>query len=48
MNLYSKELVFATAFRLFAAKHRAICSKTQCVLVLNAVRIGAKRKVKCC
>jgi len=48
MNLYSKELVFAPAFGLFAAKHRAICGKTQCVLVLNAVRFGAKCKAKCC
>jgi len=48
MNLYSKELVFAPTFGLFAAKWGAICGKTQCVLVLNAVRFGAKRKVKCC
>ena len=32
----------------YAAKRSAICRKTQCVLVLNAVRFGAKRKVKWC
>ena len=26
----------------------AVCSKMKCVLVLNAVRFGAKRKVKWC
>ncbi|EFC67265.1 hypothetical protein HMPREF0670_02751 [Prevotella sp. oral taxon 317 str. F0108] len=32
----------------FAAKRSAICCKTQCVLVLNAVRFDAKRKMKWC
>ena len=48
MNLYSKELVFAPTFGRFAAKWCVICGKTQCVLVLNALRFGAKRKAKCC
>ena len=48
MNLYSKELVFAPTFGRFAAKWCVICGKTQCVLVLNAVRFGAKRRAKCC
>ncbi|OFQ12772.1 hypothetical protein HMPREF2955_13710 [Prevotella sp. HMSC073D09] len=47
MNLYSNGLAFAPAFGLFAAKCSAICSKTQCVLVLNAVRFGAKRSAIC-
>ena len=42
MNLYSNGLALAPDFGLFAAKCHAICSKTQCVLVLNAVRFGAK------
>jgi len=32
----------------FAAKWSAICSKMKCVLVLNAVCFGAKRKVFWC
>jgi len=32
----------------YAAKWRAICRKTQCVLVLNAVRFDAKCKAKWC
>ena len=32
----------------FGAKRSAIWCKTQCVLVLNAVRFVAKRKVKWC
>ena len=47
MNLYSNGLTFAPDFGLFAAKSRAICSKTQCVLLLNAVRFGAKRSAIC-
>jgi len=37
-------------FKLTATNTRfgAICSKMQCVLVLNAVHFGAKRKVKWC
>jgi len=32
----------------YAAKRSAICRKTQCVLVQNAVYFGAKREVKWC
>ena len=32
----------------FAAKRSAICRKTQCILVLNAVRFGAKCSAKWC
>ena len=42
MNVYSKKPPFAPHFGLFAAKYSAICGKTQRILVLNAVRFGAK------
>ena len=42
MNFYLKQLPFVPAFGLFAAKRTAIWCKTQCVLMLNAVRFGAK------
>ena len=32
----------------YGAKRSAFWCKTQCVLVLNAVRFGAKRGAKCC
>jgi hypothetical protein len=48
MNFYSRKPPFAPILGLFAAKYIAIWCKTQYVLVLNAVRFGAKRKVKCC
>jgi hypothetical protein len=48
MNFYSRKPPFAPILGLFAAKYTAIWCKTQYVLVLNAVRFGAKRKVKCC
>ena len=55
MNINSKRPPLAPLLGLFgqnivqyAAKWRAICRKTQCVLVLNAVYFGAKRKVKWC
>ena len=41
MNIYYTEPPFA-------AKCSAICGKMQCVLMLNAVRFAAKRKVKWC
>jgi len=31
----------------YAAKHSAICSKTQCYLQQNAMQSGAKRETKC-
>jgi len=42
MNIYLKRPPFAPHLGPFAAKYSAICSKTQCVLVLNAVRFDAK------
>jgi len=42
MNFYLKQLPFVPAFGLFAAKRTAIWCKTQCVLMLNAVRFDAK------
>ena len=42
MNIYFKEPPFALIFGLFGAKCSAIWCKTQCVLVLNAMRFGAK------
>ena len=48
MYFYLRQPPFAPILGLFAAKCTAICCKTQCVLVLNAVRFGAKRKVKWC
>jgi len=48
MYFYLKETAFAPVFGLFAAKYSAIWCKTQCVLMLNAVRFGAKRKAFWC
>ena len=48
MNIYYKELPFAPILRQFGAKCSAIWCKMQCVLVQNAVRFGAKYKVKRC
>ena len=48
MNFYLKSQPFAPVSGLFAAKFSAFCRKTECVMVLNAVRFGAKRKVKWC
>jgi len=48
MNIYFKKPPFVPHFGLFAAKYSAICGKTQCNLRQNAVRFGAKRKVKWC
>ena len=42
MNIYFKEPPIALGFGLFAAKCSAIWYKTQCILVLNAMRFGAK------
>ena len=42
MNIYFIKPRFAPYFGLFAAKCSAIWYKTQCILVLNAVRFGAK------
>jgi len=42
MNVYSKKPPFAPHLGLFAAKYSAICGQKQGVLVLNAVRFGAK------
>ena len=44
MNPRCIKLQFAPDYMLFAAKCSAICSKMQCILVLNAVHFGAKRK----
>ncbi len=48
MNVYLKMSPFAPTFGSFIAKHSAFRCKIACVLVLNAVRFGAKRKVKWC
>jgi len=48
MNIYYKGVPFAPIWGLFGAKCSAIWCKTQCVLVQNAVRFGAKCKVKRC
>jgi len=55
MNFYLKKTSFAPVSVLFgaklvrfAAKCGAFWCKMECVLVLNARRFGAKRKVKCC
>jgi len=42
MNFYLKETAFAPAFGLFAAKRTAFWYRTQCILVQNTVRFGAK------
>jgi len=55
MNFYLKRPPFAPVSGLFgakwvrfAAKWDAFWCKMECVLMLNARRFGAKRKVKCC
>ena len=48
MNIYFKEPPIALGFGLFAAKCSAIWYKTQGILVLNAVRFGAKRSAFWC
>ena len=48
MNIYLKEPPFVPHLGLFAAKWSAFCRKMQCVLVLNAVRFGAKRSAFWC
>ena len=42
MNFYLERPPFAPVFGLLSAKCGAFCSKTTCVLVLNATRFGAK------
>jgi hypothetical protein len=42
MYFYLERPPFAPVFGLFFAKCGAFCSKTMCVLVLNATRFGAK------
>ena len=48
MNIYLKRLPFAPFSGLFATKCSAFCGKTECVLVQNGVRFGAKRKAFWC
>ena len=48
MDIYLKTPPFAPVLGLFAAKYSAFSTKMECVLVLNGVRFGAKRKVKWC
>ena len=48
MNPRCIKLQFAPDYVLFAAKCSAICSKMQCILVLNAVHFGAKRSAFWC
>ena len=48
MNIYFKKTSFAPDFGLFVAKCTAFWCKIDCILVLNALRFGAKCKVKCC
>ena len=48
MNLYLKAPPPAPDLGLFAAKYKVKWCKTQCVLLLNAVRFDAKRNVKWC
>ena len=48
MNIYFKEPPFTLFLGLFGAKCSAIWCKTQCVSVLNAMRFGAKCKLKRC
>ena len=44
--LFKVTAICTRFFLLFAAKFSAVCRKTQCILMLNAVRFGAKRKIK--
>ena len=48
MNIYLKGLPFVPHLGLFVAKCRVKWCKTQCVLVLNAVRFAAKCNAFCC
>ena len=48
MYFYLNRPSLTPALGLFAAKCTAICCKTHCNMPLNAVRFGAKRKVKWC
>ena len=48
MYFYLRRPPFAPLSGLFAAKWSAFWCKIACVLMLNAVRFDAKRKVKCC
>ena len=48
MNIYFIKPRFAPYFGLFAAKCSAIWYKTQCILVLNAMRFAAKRNAFWC
>jgi len=48
MYFYLIKPPFAPDFGLFEAKNSAFSTKTHCNLVQNAVRFGAKRKVKWC
>ena len=48
MYFYLRRPPFAPLSGLFAVKFSAFWCKIACVLMLNAVRFGAKRKVKCC
>jgi len=47
MNFYLMEQPFAPVLGQFAAKYTAFWCKTQCNMPQNAVRFGAKCKVKC-
>jgi len=48
MDIYLKTPPFAPILGLFAAKCGAFSTKMECVLVLNGVRFGAKRKAFWC
>ena len=48
MNIYLKRLPFTPVSGLFATKFSAFWCKTECVLPLNTVRFGAKRKAFWC
>ena len=48
MNTHCIKPQFAPALGPLFAKFAAFCRKTQCNMPLNAVRFGAKRKVKWC
>ena len=48
MNFYLNRPPLTPVFWRFAAKCSAFCCKTQCNMPLNAVRFGAKCKVKWC
>ena len=48
MDVYLRTPPFAPVLGLFAAKCSAFSTKMECVLVLNRVRFGAKRKAFWC